>query len=104
MRKFACYHQWNKNRLEKWEGFISDIHKQGDYCEFTIESRSSIHVFVGSSINGRFACIPELRASCWLSDPNDLFFNKTKLAKVMRNVVDGVTVAFAINELADILS
>jgi len=104
MRKFACHHQWNKNRLEKWEGCISEIRKQGDYCEFTIESRSSIHVFVGSSKSGWFACIPEWRASCWLSEPSDLFFNKSKLANAMKNVVDGVTVAFAIKELADILA
>jgi hypothetical protein len=100
---FLCEHQWSKSRTEKWEGVISEIRTKDNYCEFFIQSRSSIRVFLGFSKLGRYVCIPDWQASCWLSAPEDMSSNKVKLAKAMKNKVDGTTVACAIHKLGDIL-
>ena len=103
MSHFYCFHQWNKTRSEKWHAFITETIHHEDFCEVFIESRSTIRVYIGKSNVGRFICVPDWRASCWVSDLQDLSYNKTKLSKVMKNIVDGTTVAYALLELAAIL-
>lgn len=103
MRSFICHHQWNSKRAEKWNALVTNITQHDSWCEFFIESRSSIHVFVGKGKVGRFVSIPDWRASCWLNDPVDLSFNKGKLGRVMKNTVDGATVAYALQNMADLL-
>jgi hypothetical protein len=103
MRSFVCRHLRSSRRYEKWDAFITDIVQHEAWCEFFIESRSNLHVFVGKGKVGRFVSIPDWRTSCWINDPADLSFNKGKLGKLMRNTVDGTTVAYALQNIADLL-
>lgn len=103
MRSFVCHHSWSAKRSEKWNAVVTDIVQHEVWCEFFIESRSNIHVFVGKGKVGRFVSIPDWRTSCWINDPGDLSFNKGKLGRLMRNTVDGTTVAYALQNLADTL-
>ncbi len=103
MRSFTCHHEWSSKRMEKWTAVVSNVEQHDAWCEFFIESRYSIHVFVGKGKVGRFVSIPDWRAACWLNDPNDLSFNKGKLGKIMKNTVDGITVAYALQNMAGFL-
>jgi hypothetical protein len=103
MRAFVCHHSWSAKRSEKWNAVVTDIVQHEVWCEFFIESRSNLHVFVGKGKVGRFVSIPDWRTSCWINDPADLSFNKGKLGKLMRNTVDGTTVAYALQNIADLL-
>ncbi len=103
MRSFVCRHRRSSRRYEKWDAFITEIVQHEAWCEFFIESRSNIRVFVGKGKAGRLVSIPDRRTSCWLEDPGDLSFNIRKLGKLMRNAVDGATVAHALLNIADLL-
>lgn len=103
MREFKCSHRYSKTRTESWPGAIVECHLGDGYCEILIESRSNIRVVLGKTPHGRYACIPEMDAGCWLSEPGDLFYNTEKLTRAMKNKVDGVTLAHAIRAIEDIL-
>lgn len=100
---FQCSYQW-KHEKETWTGNITKVEFYSGYYEIHIISRSSIRVLVGRFSSGLFACIPDFKASCCLSSLNDLVYNKERLIHAMDNVVDGVTVAFALKALSGSLS
>lgn len=100
MTSFYCSHQWTKTRSEKWQALVTETNHHEDFCEIFIKSRSTIRVYIGKSKTGRFICVPDWKAGCWISDLQDLAYNKTKLSKAMKNIVDGTTVAYALLELA----
>ena len=91
MYTFTC-----TNRKETWGGKITMFKNHSKYYEFTIQSRSSITVISGMTSRGYFACMPDFNAGCYLSDPDDIFWNTETLTKILGKV-DGITFA---NDLA----
>jgi hypothetical protein len=100
---FSCFYHWEGGERESWTGKIDYIHNYGGHYEIFILSRSSIRVFIGKSSRGIFACMPDFHASCHLSSPNDVFYNKEKLIYAMDNAIDGATIAYALEKLKDVL-
>jgi len=96
---FECINQ-RKNRSEKWTGKIVGFKDYGTHYEIRIESRSGILVLFGRTAQGAFACMPDFGAGCHLVSPRDLFWNMEQLVRVLGKV-DGITVAYALNALAD---
>ena len=97
---FRCARKNGKEK-EQWLGEVRSISNYGDHVELFIAARSSIRVICGQSKNGLWACIPDYDAGCVLSSLKDTFFNTEKLYSAMRNKVDAITVAEALNALAD---
>lgn len=96
---FECVNK-SKHGNEKWPGKIKDFRNYGTHYEIQIESRSGILVLFGKTTRGAFACMPDFGAGCHLVNPRDLFWNKEQLIRVLGKV-DGITVAYALNALAD---
>jgi hypothetical protein len=44
--------------------------------------------------------MPDFNAGCHLANPKDIFWNTEKLVRVLGKI-DGITVAYALNALAD---
>ena len=96
---FECI--WKtQNRCERWPASITYMENYGSHYEFMIMSRSSIRVIIGRSSSGNFACIPDFDVGCHLSDLKDIFWNKEKLTKALGKV-DGITIAYALQAIAD---
>lgn len=96
---FEC--TWkNQSRYERWPATITNMKNYGSHYEFMIISRSSIRVIIGRSTSGNFACIPDFDVGCHLSDLDDIFWNKEKLTRALGKV-DGITVAYALQAIAD---
>lgn len=96
---FECSNK-TKNKNERWSGRIIGFKNYGTHYEIKIQSRSSILVLYGKTEHGAFACIPDFGAGCHLVNPKDLFWNTEQLVRVLGKV-DGITVACALNVLAD---
>ena len=96
---FECINK-EKRRSEKWTGKITGLKSYGTHYEIQIESRSGITVLFGKTSRGAFACMPDFGAGCHLVNPRDQFWNTEKLIRVLGKV-DGITVASALNHLAD---
>lgn len=92
--EFECINKY-KTKTERWKGRINSLKIYDEYYEFWIESRSSIHVIIGKTTRGRFACMPDYDAGCHLSNFLDEFWNREKLVRVLGKV-DGITVASAV--------
>lgn len=99
---FECVNK-TKSRSEKWAGRITGFKSYGNHYEIRIESRSGILVLFGKTTQGAFACMPDFGAGCHLVNPRDLFWNTEQLVRVLGKV-DGITVASALNSLADKIS
>jgi hypothetical protein len=93
--RFIC-----KTKEEEWEGTISNLVKHSNSYEFWIKSRSSIMVVFGSTSRGGFACIPDFKVGCHLSNLRDKFWNTEQLVGVLGEV-DGLTVSTALFKLSD---
>lgn len=98
MITFEC-----KDDEETWLGTINHLNNYGNYYEIRIESRSSIQVIFGESSSGGFACMPDFNVGCHLTHLKDQFWNTEKLTRILGKV-DGITVAEALYELADIVN
>jgi len=85
----------NGKKKENWFGEISFWKDYGSHYELEISSRSRIHVLLGKTSYGNFACMPDFGAGCHLAEFDDIFYNSEKLCHVLGKV-DGVTVANAI--------
>jgi hypothetical protein len=96
---FECVDKSN-HRNEKWVGKITNFNCHGTHYEMRIESRSSILVLFGKTKLGAFACMPDFNAGCHLANPKDIFWNTEKLVRVLGKI-DGITVACALNALAN---
>lgn len=96
MIKFKCeLTKRNSNKREQWNGEISYYKDYGSHYELEINSRSRIHVILGNTSYGNFACMPDFDAGCHLAELDDIFYNTEKLCRVLGKV-DGITVANAI--------
>ncbi len=93
--KFHC-----KTEKDEWNGNIRDIKLQNNVYEFWIESRTSIMVVFGPTSRGGFACFPDFQVGCHLVNLKDKFWNTEKLIQILGKV-DGITVAAALNKLAE---
>lgn len=100
---FQCSYHW-KDEIEIWTGNITKVEFCGGYYEIQIISRSNIRVLVGRFSSVLFACIPAFKVGCCLSSLNDLACNRERLIDVMGNVLDAVTVAFALKSLSGSLA
>ncbi len=98
-RTFECIWKMQK-KCERWPASITYMKNFGSHYEFMIISRSSIRIIIGRSTSGNFICIPDYDAGCYLSDLDDIFWNREKLTKALGKV-DGITVAFALKHIAD---
>lgn len=99
--KFQCYHRWDDEpERASWTGEIDELADFSGHCEFKIRSRSSFCVIVGRYSFGIFVCIPEYQAGCCLGPLDDLVYNRENLIESMDNVVDAVTVAYALKALS----
>jgi hypothetical protein len=96
--RFKC-----KTKEEEWEGTISNLVKHSSSYEFWIKSRSSIMVVFGPTSRGGFACMPDFKVGCHLTNLKDQFWNTEQLIEVLGKV-DGQTVATALFTLADKIS
>lgn len=92
--KFKCSRLLDTEK-EIWTGEIVSYSNNNNSTEIYIQSRSSIHVIVGESEYGNYACIPNFNRGCYLSTLDDLFWNTESLVKLIGEV-DGITVANAI--------
>ena len=99
---FECVNKM-KSRSEKWAGRITAFKNYGTHYEIKIDSRSGILVLFGKTSQGTFACMPDFDAGCHLVNPRDVFWNTEQLVRVLGKV-DGITVAAALNALADEIS
>lgn len=99
--RFECSYKARKGVKECWPGYISSFKDHGSHFEIYIQSRSSILVIFGKTDYGYFACMPDFHAGCHLGSPKDTFYNTEKLIYAMKNKVDGITVAMALNAVAD---
>lgn len=97
---FLCSHRWKNGKNESWSGRIAGICSYGSHYEIFIESRSGIRVIVGKTCSGFFACLPDFQAGCHLSALDDIFYNRERLSKAMKNVIDAATVASALKFLS----
>ncbi|WP_088188892.1 DUF6618 family protein [Desulfosporosinus sp. FKA] len=93
MNTFIC-----KYKKKSWPGLISMFKDDGTHYEFMVQSRSSIMVVFGKTSRGYFACMPDFDVGCHLANLNDIFWNTERLTAVL-GVVDGVTVAAALQHL-----
>ncbi len=82
---FKCSRKIN-GELESWSGKIEHFNKNEKQLELQISSRSSIHIIIGNSEYGNFACIPNFDAGCYLSEFKDVFWTSERLIKVMGEV------------------
>lgn len=96
--KYKC-----KTKEDEWDGEISSFIKHSNSYEFWIKSRSSIMVIFGPSSRGGFACMPDFKVGCHLTDLKDNFWNTEQLISVLGEV-DGLTVSIALFEIADRIS
>lgn len=96
MIKFKCeLAKRNSRKKEYWNGKISYWKDYGSHYELEICSRSRIHVLIGKTSYGNFACMPDFGVSYHLAEFDNIFYNTEKLCDVLGKV-DGVTVANAI--------
>lgn len=96
MIKFKCeLTKRNSHKKEYWNGHIYSWKDFGSHYELEINSRSRIHVLLGRTSYGNFACMPDFDAGCHLAELDDVFYNTEKLCRVLGKV-DGITVANAI--------
>ena len=93
--RFTC-----NSKDEEWEGTVNNLVKHNNSYEFWIESRSSIMVVFGPTTRGGFACMPDFRVGCHLTNLKDKFWNTEQLVEVLGEV-DGVTVSAALYSLAN---
>ncbi len=94
--KFSCAHTWEDGNLEKWEGKILSLKNYGNYCEINVLSRSSLHLIFGKYSSGIFACAPYMGGTYLSSKLDDVFYNTERLSNVYNNIVDGITMAKAL--------
>jgi len=92
--KFTC-----TSKDEEWKGTITNFVQHTNSYEFWIESRSSIMVVFGTTSRGGFACMPDFRVGCHLTDLKDKFWNTEQLVGALGEV-DGITVSTALFNLA----
>lgn len=97
--EFDCINK-TRGKSERWKGCIKSVTNNNSSYEMKIESRSSIHVIVGKTKYGRFACMPDFGAGCHLADLKDSFWNTERLVQVLGKV-DGITVATALYAMSD---
>ena len=101
MIKFKCSLKKGKQHL-KWYATILDITNHQNHIEIMIISQStaSIRLLIGKTLTGHFACFPDLKIGCHLSDYTDVFEN-TKYLKCVLSMVESITVAYAIRKVAE---
>ena len=97
--KFECTMKKGK-KTENWFGNITNLTKFGSHYEFKIVSRSGFIVIIDKTNYGNFACIPDYNAGCHLCNLKDLFWNSERLCAIM-NKIDGITVAYALQAVAE---
>ncbi|MBR2527346.1 MAG: hypothetical protein IKE58_02600 [Blautia sp.] len=97
MNEYECNHVYDDHESDKWSAFweITDVGVTG--VEMLICGRSSaFKVIVGNCGSGNYLCIPSLDVGCGLADLTDVFWNRSKLARVMGSDVDAVTISLAL--------
>jgi hypothetical protein len=92
--RFKC-----NSKNEEWEGTISNFMEHNNSCEFWVKSRSSIMVVFGHTTRGGFACMPDFKVGCHLTNLKDKFWNTEQLVEVL-GVVDGISVSNALYALS----
>ena len=95
MIKFSCELKTNGRKKEYWNGQILYWKDFGSHYELEISSRSRIHVLLGQTSYGNFACMPDFGVGCHLSKFDDISYNTEKLCHVLGKM-EGITVANAI--------
>jgi len=93
--KFIC-----KTKDEEWSGIIINFVNHTNAYEFWIRSRSSIMVIFGPTSRGGFACFPDFKVGCHLTNLKDKFWNTEQLVGILGET-DGITVSTALFSLAD---
>ena len=101
---FKCCYTWENQTYKEWNGAIRLIRNYGNHFEFDIQSLSSIRVLFGKTVFGFFACMPDFQAGCHLGTPDDINYNIEKLTSAMNNIVDGVTIAYALETVSNMIS
>ncbi|PKM82571.1 MAG: hypothetical protein CVU89_03460 [Firmicutes bacterium HGW-Firmicutes-14] len=89
------------NGKNKWPGKVTRFKNHGSHYAVHAESRSGITFIIGEYEPGWFISVPAYGIGADLSSyPTDIFYNTESLVRNGMNKVDAVTVAYAINALA----
>ncbi|EKD94326.1 MAG: hypothetical protein ACD_26C00116G0002 [uncultured bacterium] len=89
--QFECELKKEGVVVKKWHAKFESIRIYGDYFEFVIMSKNTIHGIIGETFRGKFACFPDLRVSCLIYNFKERYCNFEKLSKVLTNI-DAATV------------
>lgn len=92
--KFIC-----KSGQDAWDGVICNLIKRDNVYEFWIKSRSSIMVILGPTSRGGFACFPDFKVGCHLTNLKNEYWNTEQLVEILGKV-DGLTVSAALTKLS----
>lgn len=88
---------------ESWEARITYFKNYGSHYEMRIQAYyGSILVLFGMTVFGYFVCIPDFEAGCHISYLKDTFWNTEELVRIIDEVT-GITVAEALNAIADLI-
>ncbi len=101
MIRFKCTMKRGSS-VEKWSAGILDVRKYRSHYECMIISQTcgSMRVLVGQTLTGYFACFPDLKLSCHLSELKDVFKNSLYLQKIL-DIQDSITIAQGIRKVAE---
>lgn len=97
----CSYKLKNSKKKEHWECRVDYVKNYGSNSEILLISKSYIFLTVCKSSRGYIACIPDFRASCYIDDFNDTFWNTAKLSAALNSVFDGITIAQALKHLSE---
>ena len=98
MFEFECSCLKESGR-DVWYGDVSSIRGSDGHYHIKILSRSTIFMILGKSDMGTFACIPDFNAGCYLGRLDHVNYNADKLTYAMKNRIDAITVAVALNRI-----
>ena len=82
-----------------WFGEVEDIRGNDGYYHISILSRSKIFLILGRIDRCIFTCIPDFNAGCYLGRLDNVNYNTDKLTYTMKNPIDAITVAVALDTI-----
>ena len=99
--KYPCILTRGKKK-ETWTGEIRPISRTGSVYEAEINGRGTyFHLIVGRHRYGNYLCIPNHNVGSELSSYKDVFWNRERLSRMMREV-DAATVAYGLSHLEEL--
>ncbi|PWJ51574.1 DUF6618 family protein [Faecalicatena contorta] len=99
--KYQCADPWGK-QMQKWGGEMKLLCSNAQGYEVEITGRGTyLHAIIGKHRYGNYICIPNHDVGCELSDYSDVFWNRERLSKQLKEA-DAITVAYALCHLKEL--